>query len=93
MEGKWTGWVINLVVIPGLLVATLLLPPVSIRENLFEADYARIDAGGGAVTDPDGTQVTVFSEGVVSPIRMKLKVIPRTELLEGSASKAPGRGR
>ena len=70
LEGKWTGWIINLVVIPGLLVASLLLPPVSIRENLFEADFSRIDAGGGSVTDPDGTQVTVFSDGVVSPIRV-----------------------
>ena len=88
LEGKWTGWVINLVVIPGLLVASLLLPPVSIRERLFEADFVRIDAGGGSVVDPDGTQVTVLSEGVVSPVRMQLKATPRTEFLEGSAGKA-----
>jgi spore germination protein YaaH len=88
LESKWTGWIINLVVIPALLAASLLLPPISLRERLFEAGFAPIAMGGGSVVDPDGTQVTLPAEGLQAPVRVRLTSIPRLEFLEGSAGRA-----
>ncbi len=87
IEGKWAGWVINLGLIPLLMVLSVLLPPVSAIERIFEAGYSTIDMGGGAITDPDGMQVTFLPEGMSSAIKAKLTSISRNTFLEGSAGR------
>lgn len=60
------GWLITLLVIPALIVAVLLLPPVSLLDRLQIFTYTRIGATGGAVTDPDGTVVNFPAEGIAA---------------------------
>jgi len=47
LEGKWTGWVINLALIPLLIVITILLPPISLLDRIFDTNYATVSADGG----------------------------------------------
>ncbi|MDW8101603.1 MAG: cellulase family glycosylhydrolase [Anaerolineae bacterium] len=88
-EGKWGKWVINLVVIPGLLFAALWLPPISLRERVLEAGFTTIDDEvGGSVLDPDGTQITILPEGMEAPVRIRLSSVPRIDFLRGAGGMA-----
>ena len=65
LEANWSGWLINLVVIPVLVLASVLLPPVSAAQRILERGYTTITVDeGGAVEDPDGTQLTILPEGM-----------------------------
>jgi hypothetical protein len=65
LEGP-AAWLITFLVIPGLIAAVLLLPPISLLDRLQSFTYTRIGASGGAITDPDGTVVNFPAEGVIS---------------------------
>ena len=68
MEGP-ASWILVLIVIPILLVAVLLLPPVNLLDRLQAFTYTRIDASsGGAVSDSDGTMVIFPAEGLESSV-------------------------
>ncbi len=71
-----------------LAAAALMLPPISLRERILARDHQTIPQDGGAVLDPDGTQVTFPAAGMVGAFKAKLTAIPRTIFLEGSAGKA-----
>jgi len=88
LESKWGGRILNFLIIPALLIASLLLPPISVGQRLLEAGYVEIPETGGAVLDPDGTQITIPPEGVTGPLKIRLTAIPRVTFLEGSAGKA-----
>ena len=85
LEGQRGGLVLNgLIVI--LVVASLLLPPVSAQERVFEAGYRSIDRDeGGSVQDADGMQVTMPSEGLEKDVKVKLEAVPMASFLDGSA--------
>ena len=87
LEGKWGRRFFNLFLIPLLIVAIVLLPPISGLDRLLSAGHTAIGWDGGAVVDPDGTQVTFLAEGLSEPIKVKLEAIPRVNFLEGSAGK------
>jgi hypothetical protein len=85
LEGKTGGWILNAVIVV-LVVAGLLLPPVSAQERVFEAGYRSIDRDeGGSVQDPDGMQVTMPSEGLEKDVKVKLEAVPMASFLDGSA--------
>ena len=87
LEGKTGGWILNVVIVV-LVIAGLLLPPVSAQERVFEAGYKSIDRDdGGSVVDSDGMQVTVLAEGLEKDVKLKLESVPRASFLEGSAGK------
>lgn len=88
LEGKWAGWVINLGLIPLLIVLSVLLPPVSAMERIFEAGYTTIGREGGAIRDPDGMQLTLLPEGISGKVKIKIESIPRVSFLEGSAGRS-----
>lgn len=79
------AWLVTFVVIPGLLIAVLLLPPVSLLDRLQSFTYDRIGANGGSLQDPDGTVVNFPAEGIISSFQAKLDSTPRTEFVEGQA--------
>ncbi|MGL4651843.1 MAG: hypothetical protein ACRC1H_20710, partial [Caldilineaceae bacterium] len=79
------AWLITFLVIPGLLVVALLLPPISLLDRLQAFTYTRIPATGGAVSDPDGTLVSFPDEGVDSGFFAALSSIPRADFVLGSA--------
>jgi len=69
-----------------LLVAIILLPPISLGERILSYGYARIPAQeGGYVTTDDGAQLMVLPEGMENNARLKFSAIPRSSFLEGSA--------
>ena len=69
-----------------LLIAGLLLPPVSLGERLLAWDYERVSAQEGKViTLEDGAQLAILPEGVQGRTRVKFSLVPRSDFLEGSA--------
>ncbi|MBI1880048.1 MAG: hypothetical protein HYR94_17825 [Chloroflexi bacterium] len=85
LESRVGGVVINFVLIPLLILSALLLPPISLADRLFSIGYEGIGRDGGAIQDPDGTQITFLPEGVKRSFRVKLDAVPRSLFLEGSA--------
>jgi hypothetical protein len=86
-EGKRGSRIIGYVVIPLLLIAALLLPPISLAQRVSSFGYDRIDEAGATLTDPDGTQVTFLPGTVQQSFGATLNSIPRVSFLEGSAGK------
>ncbi len=71
-----------------LVLASLLLPPVSAQERIFDAGYAQFDQDeGGSVVDPDGMQVTLLAEGLDKDVKAKSESVPMASFLDGSAGK------
>ncbi len=85
LESRLGGVVINFVLIPLLVLSALLLPPISLADRLLSIGYERIGSDGGAIQDPDGTQITFLPEGVSRSFRVKLSAVPRSLFLEGAA--------
>ncbi len=85
LESRLGGIVINFILIPLLVLSALLLPPISLADRLLSIGYERIGRDGGAIQDPDGTQVTFLPEGVKRTFRVKLTAVPRSLFLEGAA--------
>ncbi len=72
-----------------LLVAIILLPPISAGERVLSYGYVKIPTQeGGSVTADDGAQVMVLPEGIQSKTKIKFSLIPRSNFLEGSAGNA-----
>ena len=85
LEDKRAGWVLN-VAIAALVIAALLLPPVSAQDRILEAGYKTIDLEtGGSVQDPDGMQLTVWPEGMTEDVKLKEESVPRASFMDGSA--------
>ena len=87
LEGKRSARIINFVLIPILLIAVLLLPPISLIQRVSDLGTTRITEAGGAIADPDGTQVMFLPGTVQRPFRATVGSIPRVSFLEGSAGK------
>jgi hypothetical protein len=79
------AWLITFLVIPGLLVAALFLPPVRLLDRLQDFTMTRIPASGGAVSDPDGTMVSFPAEGVETAFSAEVTSVPRADFLAGNA--------
>ncbi len=80
------GWIVTLVVIPVLIVAVLLLPPIRLLDRLQLFTYTRVTTDGGSVTDPDGTVASFPAEGVVSTFLAQLGSTPRADFLAGQVN-------
>ncbi len=88
LESKTGGIVINFVLIPVLVIAALLLPPINLAKTITTMGYETFDkTTGGSVSDPDGTRVDVLPEGLEKDISMKLTPIPRDMFLRGDTNK------
>lgn len=87
LEDKRLARILTFVVIPLLIIAALLLPPVSAVQRINGMGAATVNEEGGVIQDPDGAQV-IFDPGTVNqPIRARLSSVPRVNFLEGSAGK------
>jgi hypothetical protein len=85
IEGKWSGCIINLGLIPLLILSSVLLPPIRAAGRVMDADYMTIPETGGSLLDPDSTQLTIPPEGLTGELKAKLASVPRINFLEGSA--------
>jgi len=70
-----------------LVIAGLLLPPVSLLRRLGLVGYTMLAADNETVSHPDGLSLCVDSESFDDRLRVRLDALPRLELLEGSAGK------
>jgi uncharacterized protein YraI len=84
LEGKRRR-VVDFVVIPLLIIAVLLLPPISLVQRAMDLGTAPVSQDGGTLSDPDGTQVMFLPGTVEQPFRADLASVPRVQFLEGSA--------
>ncbi|HAJ34286.1 MAG TPA: hypothetical protein DCL15_01150 [Chloroflexi bacterium] len=85
LEGP-AAWLVTFLLIPALLVAILLLPPISLLDRLQAFTLERISANtGGAIVESDGTTVNFPAEGVMANFQAKITATPRTEFIEGQA--------
>jgi hypothetical protein len=84
IEGRWSGLFLTIVIIPVLVLAVLLLPPISLGSRLMTIGYTRIDSRGGSLTT-GGMEINFLPQGVIQSFRVKLDAIPRTDFLKGSA--------
>ena len=85
VDGKRSKYVVGFVVIPLLIIAVLLLPPISAATRIADLGSSPISEAGGAIADPDGTQV-VFMPGTVA------RAVSRDDQF-GPARELPGRER
>jgi hypothetical protein len=73
------------VLIVVLLVAIVLLPPISAVDRVLSVGYTTIPAEeGGFVTAEDGAQLMLFPEGTQNDTKIRFTAIPRSRFLEGS---------
>ena len=77
--------IISLVLIPALIIAALLLPPISLLERIQFLSFTTVDRNGGSLMDPDGTTIVFPPESVFESFRVNLDSIPRAEFLNGNA--------
>ncbi len=85
LEGRRAGRIIVFIVVPVLLFAGVLLPPISLAERLSSAGHTTFTSIGGSLLDPDGTQLTVPGGAVSERTRIKFTSVPRTDFLTGTA--------
>ena len=85
VDGKRSKYVVTFVVIPLLIIAALLLPPISAATRIANLGTSPIGEAGGAIADPDGTQVVFLPGTVTEPFRASVSSVPRVSFLEGSA--------
>jgi hypothetical protein len=87
VDGKRSKNVVGFVVIPLMIIAVLLLPPISAATRLADLGSSPISAAGGTIADPDGTQVVFMPGTVPETFRATISSVPRVSFLEGSAGK------
>lgn len=85
LEGKWAGRIMVFVLIPVLVAASLLLPPISVADRVLSAGHTAYGKNGGSLLDPDGTQLTVPAGAVNDRVEIRLVSVPRVDLLAGTA--------
>src|SRR4030042_5557869 len=85
LEGRWVGRVMVFIVIPVLVIATVLLPPLALPERILSAGYTTITSPGGSLLDPDGTQLTIPPGSVAGKVQVRFSSVPRSDFLSGTA--------
>jgi len=85
LEGRWGGRIVLLVIIPVLVLASILLPPVSFAERVLAAGHTEFTKAGGSLLDPDGTQLTIPPGAVSGTAQIHFVSIPRADFLAGAA--------
>ncbi len=69
-----------------LLVAGLLLPPISLGERLFGTDYVRLDADNSRADHPDGLTLVVDTTMSSDRLQVKLDSIPQLDVSSGAVT-------
>ena len=88
LEGQITGWVLNLIIIPILVLLAIILPPVALPQRVLSAGYSGISPNtGGSVTLADGAQLSVPPGAIKSGASIRLTSQPRDAFLKSSLAK------
>jgi hypothetical protein len=70
-----------------LVVAALLLPPISLLDRLAIVGYETLSAENASVSHPDGVVLRLGPEASGDHLRVRIGSVPRLEFLEGSAGR------
>ncbi len=87
LRGDRNAQMVNLVLIPVLVIAAFLLPPISLTERVADIGFTAIGGEVWSVEDFDGTQLSVVKNSLVESLKLKLSCVPRLNFLDGSAGK------
>ncbi len=68
-----------------VIIAILLLPPISLTRRLGITGYTTLNAANSSLSHPDGLTLSVNPETFTDRLRVRLDSVPRLEFLEGSA--------
>jgi len=68
--------IINFVVIPLLVLAVLLTPPISFADRVMELTYAHFNENGGRIRLSDGAELSVPSGVLKASVPVRLDIIP-----------------
>jgi spore germination protein YaaH len=68
-----------------VIIAILLLPPISLTRRLGITGYTTLNATNSSLSHPDGLTLSVNPETFTDRLRVRLESVPRLEFLEGSA--------
>jgi hypothetical protein len=85
LEGKWAGRIMVLILIPVLVIASLLLPPLALPERLLSSGHTTFSKTGGSLLDPDGTQLTVPPGSLSGQVQLQFSSTPRSDFLAGTS--------
>ena len=80
------AWLYGVIAI--LIIAALLLPPISLLGRLGIAGYSTLNAANSSISHPDGLTLSVDPETFTDRLRVRQESVPRLEFLEGSAGGA-----
>ena len=75
--------IILFVMVAILVVAGLLLPPISLGERLFQSGYERLGADTPQLSHPDGLVLSADAASLSESVRVKLESIPQVEFVSG----------
>jgi spore germination protein YaaH len=88
LEGQITGWVINLIVIPFLVLLAIILPPIALPQRVLSAGYSSISpASGGSVTVSDGAQFSIPPGMLKTGASIRLSSQSRDAFLKSAPAK------
>ncbi len=68
-----------------LVVAGLLLPPISLGKRLLNSDFVKLDADNARVSHPDGFSLAVDPALLAKAVRVKLDSVPRLNVVDGQS--------
>jgi len=89
LEGRTGGWLINIVVIPGLVLLALILPPIAIPSRILNAGFTGISpANGGAVSLNDGAQFSVPPGQAKTAVSIRLTSQSRADFMKSGVAKS-----
>lgn len=83
--GTSASRIVSFVVIPVLVIAVLLLPPVSLTTRIAEIGYERLDRAGATIRAGDGMEAAVPPGAVAKNIPVRVDVVPRLDFQKQAA--------
>lgn len=88
LEGRATGWIVNVAVIPLLILVALVLPPVAIPSRILSAGYTGVSpTAGGFVSISDGAQFSVPKDTAKTSVSIRLTSQARDSFMKSSLAK------
>ncbi len=86
VEGP-AAWLTSFLLIPCLIIAVLLLPPINLWDRLQLFSFTRISTSGGLLRDSDGTIVSFPPEGVQETFYASFESAPQIDFIAGQAGR------
>lgn len=87
-EGRASAWFINIVVIPGMLLLSLVLPPLALPQRLLNAGFTGVPVStGGSVSLQDGARFAIPANAAKSGVSIKLTFQSRDAFAKSALAK------